>query len=68
MCDTEQDVIQFGPLVKTLGLVMLTTPQLIPSIFRQVMICNTFIYVCVSYTFETTFSTFLEDQKDYLST
>ncbi|KAF9587552.1 hypothetical protein IFM89_004010 [Coptis chinensis] len=31
-----QDVIQFGPLVKTLGLVMLTRPQIIPSIFRQV--------------------------------
>ncbi|KAK1386892.1 hypothetical protein POM88_015070 [Heracleum sosnowskyi] len=32
-----QDVIQFGPLVKTLGLVMLTNPQLLPSIFRQVL-------------------------------
>ncbi|MCD7458193.1 hypothetical protein HAX54_037512 [Datura stramonium] len=31
-----QDVIQFGPLVKTLGLVMLTRPQIIPSIFKQV--------------------------------
>ncbi|CAM8951735.1 unnamed protein product [Rhodiola kirilowii] len=31
-----QDVIQFGPLVKTLGLVMLTKPQIIPSIFKQV--------------------------------
>ncbi|XP_012702500.1 uncharacterized protein LOC101779251 [Setaria italica] len=31
-----QDVIQFGPLVKTLGLVMLTRPQLLPSIFKQV--------------------------------
>lgn len=31
-----QDVIQFGPLVKTLGLVMLTNPQLLPSIFKQV--------------------------------
>ncbi|KAF8414138.1 hypothetical protein HHK36_002137 [Tetracentron sinense] len=31
-----QDVIQFGPLVKTLGSVMLTKPQIIPSIFRQV--------------------------------
>ncbi|KAK1386889.1 hypothetical protein POM88_015067 [Heracleum sosnowskyi] len=31
------DVIQFGPLVKTLGLVMLTNPQLLPSIFRQVL-------------------------------
>ncbi|XP_010244147.2 PREDICTED: uncharacterized protein LOC104588042 isoform X2 [Nelumbo nucifera] len=31
-----QDVIQFGPLVKTLGLVMLSKPQIIPSIFKQV--------------------------------
>ncbi|KAK4420549.1 hypothetical protein Salat_2005300 [Sesamum alatum] len=31
-----QDVIQFGPLVKTLGLVMLTQPLIIPSIFKQV--------------------------------
>ncbi|PIA36789.1 hypothetical protein AQUCO_03200042v1 [Aquilegia coerulea] len=31
-----QDVIQFVPLVKTLGLVMLTKPQIIPSIFKQV--------------------------------
>ncbi|KAL2557170.1 Lycopene beta/epsilon cyclase protein [Forsythia ovata] len=31
-----QDVIQFGPLVKTLGLVMLNRPQIIPSIFKQV--------------------------------
>ncbi|KAL3509856.1 hypothetical protein ACH5RR_029257 [Cinchona calisaya] len=31
-----QDVIQFGPLVKTLGLVMLTRPQILPSIFEQV--------------------------------
>ncbi|KAK6918830.1 hypothetical protein RJ641_017252 [Dillenia turbinata] len=31
-----QDVIQFGPLVKTLGLVMLTKPQILPSIFKQV--------------------------------
>lgn len=31
-----QDVIQFGPLVKTLGLVMLTQPLLIPSIFKKV--------------------------------
>ncbi|XP_026392724.1 uncharacterized protein LOC113288013 [Papaver somniferum] len=31
-----QDVIQFGPLVKTLGLVMITKPQIIPSIFKQV--------------------------------
>ncbi|WVZ92917.1 hypothetical protein U9M48_038947 [Paspalum notatum var. saurae] len=31
-----QDVIQFGPLVKTLGLVVLTQPQILPSIFKQV--------------------------------
>uniref|UniRef100_A0A7C9DQQ8 Uncharacterized protein n=2 Tax=Opuntia streptacantha TaxID=393608 RepID=A0A7C9DQQ8_OPUST len=31
-----QDVIQFGPLVKTLGLVMITKPQLLPFIFKQV--------------------------------
>ncbi|KAL5729856.1 hypothetical protein ACHQM5_002749 [Ranunculus cassubicifolius] len=31
-----QDVIQFGPLVKTLGLVMITKPQILPSIFKQV--------------------------------
>ncbi|XP_058220370.1 uncharacterized protein LOC131330713 isoform X2 [Rhododendron vialii] len=30
-----QDVIQFGPLVKTLGLVMITKPLIIPSIFKQ---------------------------------
>ncbi|CAH9137117.1 unnamed protein product [Cuscuta epithymum] len=31
-----QDVIQFGPLVKTLGLVMFTNPKILPSIFKQV--------------------------------
>ncbi|RDX87632.1 hypothetical protein CR513_30877, partial [Mucuna pruriens] len=31
-----QDVVQFGPLSKTLGLVMLTNPQILPSIFKQV--------------------------------
>ncbi|XP_073295002.1 uncharacterized protein [Primulina huaijiensis] len=31
-----QDVIQFGPLVKTLGLVMFTRPLIIPSIFKKV--------------------------------
>ncbi|KAL8464755.1 hypothetical protein ACS0TY_034313 [Phlomoides rotata] len=31
-----QDVIQFGPLVKTLGLVMLSRPLILPSIFKQV--------------------------------
>jgi len=32
-----QDVVQFGPLSKTLGLVMLTNPQILPSIFKQVL-------------------------------
>ncbi|KAL2316982.1 hypothetical protein Fmac_030858 [Flemingia macrophylla] len=31
-----QDVVQFDPLSKTLGLVMLTNPQILPSIFKQV--------------------------------
>ncbi|OAY35092.1 uncharacterized protein LOC110628563 isoform X1 [Manihot esculenta] len=31
-----QDVIQLEPLAKTLGLVMLTKPQILPSIFKQV--------------------------------
>ncbi|CAK9316201.1 unnamed protein product [Citrullus colocynthis] len=31
-----QDVVQFVPLTQTLGLVMLTKPQLLPSIFKQV--------------------------------
>ncbi|PKA57920.1 hypothetical protein AXF42_Ash012459 [Apostasia shenzhenica] len=31
-----RDVIQFGPLVKTLGLVMLSHPNILPSIFKQV--------------------------------
>ncbi|XP_020582580.1 uncharacterized protein LOC110026117 isoform X2 [Phalaenopsis equestris] len=31
-----QDVIQFGPLVKTLGLVMIFHPQILPSIFKHV--------------------------------
>eukprot|EP01018_Ginkgo_biloba_P002691 Gb_08260 [translate_table: standard] len=31
-----QDVIQFAPLAKTVGLVMLTRPQILPYIFRQV--------------------------------
>lgn len=37
-----QDVIQFGPLVKTLGLVMLNSPLLIPSIFKQVIMIFVF--------------------------
>ncbi|KAL9265902.1 Chromatin remodeling protein EBS-like protein [Drosera capensis] len=36
-----QDVIKFVPLVKTLGLVMLTKPHIIPSIFKQVGFCST---------------------------
>uniref|UniRef100_M4E292 FAD dependent oxidoreductase domain-containing protein n=1 Tax=Brassica campestris TaxID=3711 RepID=M4E292_BRACM len=36
-----QDVIQFGPLAKTLGLVMLNKPQIIPSIFRQAIFGRT---------------------------
>ncbi|WCJ37515.1 Lycopene beta/epsilon cyclase protein [Euphorbia peplus] len=31
-----QDVVQFESLAKTLGLVMITKPQIIPSIFKQV--------------------------------
>ncbi|GMN53759.1 hypothetical protein TIFTF001_022898 [Ficus carica] len=31
-----QDVVQFGPLAKTLGLVMITKPQILPFIFSQV--------------------------------
>lgn len=31
-----QDVVQFWPLAKTLGLVMVTEPLIIPSIFHQV--------------------------------
>ncbi|KAI4331037.1 hypothetical protein MLD38_029266 [Melastoma candidum] len=31
-----QDVVQFWPLTRTLGLVMVTKPLIIPSIFRQV--------------------------------
>lgn len=40
-----QDVIQFGPLVKTLGLVMLNRPQILPSIFKQVDFGN-IVYFC----------------------
>ncbi|GAB2285250.1 hypothetical protein Dimus_019704 [Dionaea muscipula] len=39
-----QDVIQFVPLVKTLGLVMLTKPQIIPSIFKQVGVPVLFVW------------------------
>ncbi|PON34471.1 FAD/NAD(P)-binding domain containing protein [Parasponia andersonii] len=31
-----QDVVQFGALAKTLGLVMISKPQILPSIFAQV--------------------------------
>ncbi|CAM8948602.1 unnamed protein product [Rhodiola kirilowii] len=54
-----QDVIQFGPLVKTLGLVMLTKPQIIPSIFKQVGIpvlldWSGHFFMLGSYTFLST--------------
>ncbi|KAF6159123.1 hypothetical protein GIB67_032740 [Kingdonia uniflora] len=55
-----QDVIQFGPLVKTLGLVMITKPQIIPSIFKQVGVpvlidwCGHF-FMLGYYTFLSTF-------------
>ncbi|XP_058081342.1 uncharacterized protein LOC131229406 isoform X5 [Magnolia sinica] len=55
-----QDVIQFGPLVKTLGLVMLTRPQILPSIFRQVGIAvildwSVHFIMLGHYTFLSTF-------------
>lgn len=55
-----QDVIQFGPLVKTLGLVMITKPQIIPSIFKQVgfpVLVNWFGHFAMLgyYTFLSTF-------------
>ena len=40
-----QDVVQFGPLVKTLGLVMITKPQLLPFVFKQVNYVRAFFYV-----------------------
>ncbi|GAB2233793.1 hypothetical protein Droror1_Dr00003022 [Drosera rotundifolia] len=55
-----QDVIQFVPLVKTLVLVMLTKPQIIPSIFKQVgvpVLLNWFghFFMLGYYTFLSTF-------------
>ncbi|CAA2960648.1 Macrophage migration inhibitory factor homolog [Olea europaea subsp. europaea] len=55
-----QDVIQFGPLVKTLGLVMLNRPQIIPSIFKQVGIpvlleWSGHFFMLGCYTFLSTF-------------
>lgn len=55
-----QDVIQFGPLVKTLGLVMLTHPEILPSIFKQVgvgVILDWFVHFVMLgwYTFLTSF-------------
>ncbi|XP_072995386.1 uncharacterized protein [Typha latifolia] len=55
-----QDVIQFGPLVKTLGLVMLAQPLILPSIFRQVgvgVILDWFVHFVMlgHYTFLSSF-------------
>ncbi|CAN6701964.1 unnamed protein product [Malus baccata var. baccata] len=56
-----QDVVQFGPLAKTLGLVMLTKPQIIPSIFKQVGIpvlldWSGHFFMLGYYTFLSTFA------------
>ncbi|GAV72160.1 Lycopene_cycl domain-containing protein [Cephalotus follicularis] len=56
-----QDVIQFGPLTKTLGLVMLTKPQILPSIFKQVGIpvlleWSGHFFMLSYYTFLSTFA------------
>ncbi|XP_031395039.1 uncharacterized protein LOC116206339 isoform X2 [Punica granatum] len=55
-----QDVIQFWPLTKTLGLVMITKPQILPSIFNQVGIpvlldWSRHFFMLGSYTFLSTF-------------
>ncbi|XP_077224227.1 lycopene beta/epsilon cyclase protein isoform X2 [Tasmannia lanceolata] len=55
-----QDVIQFVPLVKTLGLVMVTQPQILPSIFRQVGVSaildwSVHFFMLGYYTFLSTF-------------
>ncbi|XP_065873734.1 uncharacterized protein [Euphorbia lathyris] len=55
-----QDVVQFEPLAKTLGLVMLTKPQIIPSIFKQVGILVLLewfghFFMLSSYTFLSSF-------------
>uniref|UniRef100_A0A6N2MC08 Uncharacterized protein n=1 Tax=Salix viminalis TaxID=40686 RepID=A0A6N2MC08_SALVM len=56
-----QDVIQFGALSKTLGLVMLTKPQIIPSIFKQVGIpvlldWSSHFFMLGYYTFLSTYA------------
>ncbi|XP_050207217.1 uncharacterized protein LOC126656650 [Mercurialis annua] len=56
-----QDVIQLEPLAKTLGLVMLTKPQIIPSIFNQVGIqvlldWSGHFFMLSSYTFLSSFA------------
>ncbi|XP_030928418.1 uncharacterized protein LOC126695295 isoform X2 [Quercus robur] len=56
-----QDVVQFVPLAKTLGLVMLTKPQLLPSIFKQVGIpvlldWSGHFFMLGYYTFLSTFA------------
>ncbi|KAF3443431.1 hypothetical protein FNV43_RR13113 [Rhamnella rubrinervis] len=56
-----QDVVQFGPLAKTLGLVMLSKPQILPSIFKQVGIpvlidWSGHFVVLGYYTFMSTFA------------
>lgn len=56
-----QDVVQFGPLTKTLGLVMLNKPQIIPSIFKQVGIpvlldWSGHFFMLGYYTFLSTFA------------
>ncbi|KAH9301563.1 hypothetical protein KI387_013146, partial [Taxus chinensis] len=55
-----QDVIQFEPLAKTLGLILLTNPGILPSIFIQVgfpMILEWMTHFAAlgSYTFLSTF-------------
>ncbi|KAJ4835336.1 hypothetical protein Tsubulata_044464 [Turnera subulata] len=56
-----QDVIQLGPLSKTLGLVMLTKPLIIPSIFKQVGIpvlldWSGHFFMLIYYTLLSTFA------------
>ncbi|KMZ69016.1 hypothetical protein ZOSMA_223G00130 [Zostera marina] len=56
-----QDVIQFWPLVKTLSTVMITRPQILPSIFQQVGISVIFDWLIHfvmlgNYTFLSTFA------------
>ncbi|XP_041008513.1 uncharacterized protein LOC121252778 [Juglans microcarpa x Juglans regia] len=56
-----QDVVQFVPLAKTLGLVMLTKPQLLPSIFKQVGVpvlldWSGHFFMLGCYTFLSTFA------------